>query len=55
MPICGYVNDINFHGFNALDVFLCCVVQFRVEGIMKGILGFTEDDVVSTDFVGDCR
>ncbi|CAI9283369.1 unnamed protein product [Lactuca saligna] len=25
------------------------------EGSMKGILGFTEDDVVSTDFVGDCR
>lgn len=22
---------------------------------MKGILGFTEDDVVSTDFVGDSR
>ncbi|KAJ0936198.1 Glyceraldehyde-3-phosphate dehydrogenase, cytosolic [Helianthus annuus] len=22
---------------------------------MKGILGYTEDDVVSTDFVGDCR
>lgn len=22
---------------------------------MKGILGFTEDDVVSTDFVGDLR
>ncbi|CAH1420563.1 unnamed protein product [Lactuca virosa] len=25
------------------------------EGSMKGILGFTEDDVVSTDFVGDLR
>ncbi|KAI3501001.1 hypothetical protein L1887_36831 [Cichorium endivia] len=23
------------------------------EGSMKGILGYTEDDVVSTDFVGD--
>ena len=22
---------------------------------MKGILGYTEDDVVSTDFVGDSR
>ena len=55
MPICGYVNDINFHGFNALNVFLGYVVLFRVEVSMKGILGFTEDDVVSTDFVGDCR
>ncbi|KAI8031924.1 Glyceraldehyde-3-phosphate dehydrogenase, cytosolic [Camellia lanceoleosa] len=25
------------------------------EGNMKGILGYTEDDVVSTDFIGDCR
>ncbi|TJX41658.1 type I glyceraldehyde-3-phosphate dehydrogenase, partial [Soehngenia saccharolytica] len=25
------------------------------ESDMKGILGYTEDDVVSTDFVGDCR
>lgn len=25
------------------------------EGGMKGILGYTEDDVVSTDFVGDSR
>ncbi|KAK4751282.1 hypothetical protein SAY87_004764 [Trapa incisa] len=24
-------------------------------GSLKGILGYTEDDVVSTDFVGDCR
>lgn len=22
---------------------------------MKGILGYTEEDVVSTDFIGDCR
>jgi len=25
------------------------------EGDLKGILGYTEDDVVSTDFVGDSR
>lgn len=25
------------------------------EGKLKGILGYTEDDVVSTDFVGDSR
>ena len=25
------------------------------EGNLKGILGYTEDDVVSTDFIGDSR
>ncbi|KAJ1391561.1 hypothetical protein SESBI_36544 [Sesbania bispinosa] len=30
-------------------------VKEAAEGSMKGILGYTEDDVVSTDFVGDCR
>ena len=25
------------------------------EGELKGILGYTEDDVVSTDFLGDAR
>lgn len=25
------------------------------EGPMKGILGYTEDEVVSTDFIGDAR
>ena len=25
------------------------------EGELKGILGYTEDAVVSTDFLGDCR
>ena len=25
------------------------------EGALKGILGYTEDDVVSTDFLGDSR
>ena len=25
------------------------------EGKLKGILGYTEEDVVSTDFVGDSR
>ena len=25
------------------------------EGKLKGILGYTEDDVVSTDFIGDSR
>ncbi|XP_077226607.1 glyceraldehyde-3-phosphate dehydrogenase, cytosolic-like [Tasmannia lanceolata] len=31
------------------------VVKAESEGKMKGILGYTEDDVVSTDFVGDSR
>lgn len=27
----------------------------ELEGKLKGIIGYTEDDVVSTDFVGDNR
>lgn len=36
---------------------IICLVVFREEseGKLKGILGYTEDDVVSTDFVGDSR
>ncbi|KAL0555928.1 hypothetical protein IC582_004431 [Cucumis melo] len=30
-------------------------IKEESEGKLKGILGYTEDDVVSTDFVGDCR
>ncbi|KAJ0696771.1 putative glyceraldehyde-3-phosphate dehydrogenase (phosphorylating) [Helianthus annuus] len=30
-------------------------LRLLLKGSMKGILGYTEDDVVSTDFVGDCR
>jgi glyceraldehyde 3-phosphate dehydrogenase len=30
-------------------------VKEASEGALKGILGYTEDDVVSTDFVGDAR
>ncbi|KMZ64069.1 Glyceraldehyde-3-phosphate dehydrogenase (phosphorylating) [Zostera marina] len=30
-------------------------VKEESEGKMKGILGYTEEDVVSTDFIGDCR
>ncbi|QCD93525.1 glyceraldehyde 3-phosphate dehydrogenase [Vigna unguiculata] len=30
-------------------------VKEASEGSMKGILGYTEDDVVSTDFIGDSR
>ncbi|TKY73613.1 Glyceraldehyde-3-phosphate dehydrogenase, cytosolic [Spatholobus suberectus] len=30
-------------------------IKEESEGKLKGILGFTEDDVVSTDFVGDSR
>jgi hypothetical protein len=25
------------------------------EGKMKGILGYTDEDLVSSDFIGDCR
>ncbi|XP_057953973.1 glyceraldehyde-3-phosphate dehydrogenase, cytosolic-like [Malania oleifera] len=31
------------------------VIKEEAEGNLKGILGYTEDDVVSTDFVGDKR
>jgi len=30
-------------------------VKKAAEGEMKGILGYTEDQVVSSDFLGDCR
>ena len=37
---------------------LCVVLvvcREESQGKLKGILGYTEDDVVSTDFVGDSR
>lgn len=34
---------------------LCLLDREESEGNLKGILGYTEDDVVSTDFVGDNR
>ncbi|MCJ0412331.1 type I glyceraldehyde-3-phosphate dehydrogenase, partial [Clostridioides difficile] len=30
-------------------------IKEESEGKLKGILGYTEDDVVSTDFIGDSR
>ncbi|KAF7129526.1 hypothetical protein RHSIM_Rhsim10G0010800 [Rhododendron simsii] len=30
-------------------------IKEEAEGNLKGILGYTEDDVVSSDFIGDCR
>lgn len=32
---------------------LCATIKAASEGELKGILGYTEDDVVSTDFLGD--
>ncbi|GKV43479.1 hypothetical protein SLEP1_g50767 [Rubroshorea leprosula] len=32
-----------------------CAIKEESEGKLKGILGYTEEDVVSTDFVGDSR
>jgi len=29
--------------------------RYASEGPLKGILGYTEDDVVSNDFLGDSR
>lgn len=34
---------------------ICKAVREASEGKLKGILGFTEDDVVSSDFIGDTR
>merc|ERR1712083_1103076 len=34
---------------------ICAKIQEASEGSMKGILGYTDEDLVSTDFVGDDR
>lgn len=34
---------------------ICKVFQFEAEHGMKGILGFTDEEVVSSDFIGDTR
>ena len=34
---------------------ICKVVKAASEGAMKGILGFCDDDIVSTDLLGDQR
>jgi glyceraldehyde 3-phosphate dehydrogenase len=34
---------------------ICAAMKEASEGELKGILGYTEDDVVSTDFLGDSR
>lgn len=34
---------------------ICSAMKAASEGELKGILGYTEDDVVSTDFLGDIR
>jgi len=32
---------------------ICAVMKAAAEGEMKGVVGYTEDDVVSTDFNGE--
>jgi glyceraldehyde 3-phosphate dehydrogenase len=34
---------------------ICAAMKAASEGSLKGILGYTEEDVVSTDFIGDAR
>ncbi|MDR2473450.1 MAG: type I glyceraldehyde-3-phosphate dehydrogenase [Tannerella sp.] len=34
---------------------ICAAMKAASEGELKGILGYTEDDVVSSDFIGDAR
>lgn len=34
---------------------ICAAMKAASEGELKGVLGYTEDEVVSTDFIGDAR
>ncbi len=34
---------------------ICAVMKEASEGELKGVLGYTEDEVVSSDFIGDAR
>ncbi len=34
---------------------ICAAMKAAAEGDLKGILGYTEDEVVSSDFIGDAR
>ncbi|NLW79924.1 MAG: type I glyceraldehyde-3-phosphate dehydrogenase [Ruminococcaceae bacterium] len=34
---------------------ICAVIKKESEGALKGILGYTNEDVVSSDFIGDSR
>lgn len=34
---------------------VCALMKEKSEGELKGVLGYTEDAVVSTDFIGDTR
>src|SRR3546814_5623997 len=34
---------------------ICAEMKYQAEGPMKGIIGYTEDKVVATDFRGDPR
>lgn len=49
----------NWHYYSRIMSNLIWVVwsfcREEAEGNLKGILGYTEDDVVSSDFIGDCR
>ncbi len=34
---------------------ICAAMKAASEGELKGVLGYTEEDVVSSDFLGDAR
>jgi len=34
---------------------ICKVIKEAADGPLKGIMGYTEDEVVSSDFIGDTR
>lgn len=46
---------IYYFFFALLHLILSIYHRFASEGPLKGILGYTDDDVVSNDFVGDSR
>ena len=49
------MNMIDLKAIQTVDPEICAAMKAASEGELKGILGYTEDDVVSSDFLGDPR
>lgn len=47
--------DVFLHGNGLLHANKLLRTRAASEGPLKGILGYTDEDVVSNDFVGDSR
>lgn len=50
----SYLMDSHVLGLLCLIQYFLCS-RYASEGPLKGILGYTDEDVVSNDFVGDSR